>query len=182
MPTYHFYRLVNNVDDVCYIGQTRRDLRKRLYDHRHGKMDTSSKIMFDKYGRDSISIVLIHSLELQTIREAHREERRIIEEYAGRCVNLQMPFREADETKTLAKIYRDEHKTEIATRQKAYYRKNKERLKLPKEVASARNKAYREANQEREKMRKREWYYKNKANTKDEHTVVENHESQRPLQ
>ena len=190
MTLYHFYRLVNNVDDRCYIGVTKRELRKRLYDHRHQPNSgrCSSKQMVEQYGKSGVDIVLIHSLEYDNIREAHREERRLIEEYRGRCVNIQMPYRTEEEKPTLQRIYNETHKDEIKARAKAYYEANKERLKLSKEVMSKRNKAYIEANREKEKARKLAWYEANKeainakrrearakkANTKPEPTVADN--------
>jgi len=142
---------------------TRRELRKRLWDHRHQKdSGCSSKQLVEKYGKSNIDIVLIHSLEYETVREAHREERRLIEEYRGRCVNLQMPYRSEEEKPSLLRIYRETHKDEIKARQRVYYKTHKEQFKLPKEVATARNKAYLEANREKEKARKLAWYYANK--------------------
>ena len=173
MPLYHFYRLVNNVDDRCYIGMTRRELRKRLYEHRHQKAMTSSYQLVEQYGKSALDIILIHSLEYDTIREAHREERRLIEEYREQCVNIQMPYRLAEEVPNQNKEYREANKENIAVKAKAYYETNKERIKPSKEVLAYRNKAYRDANREKEKARKKIWYAKTKGLYKYGLTVVE---------
>ena len=187
MPLYHFYRLVNNVDDFCYIGMTRSELRKRLYGHRKSANTCSSKQLMDKYGRDNVSIVLIHSLELATNEEAHREERRLIEEYRGRCVNLYIPYRAEEETKEqkkeLNKVWRkahpeevkannkaylEAHKEEVMAYKKAYYEAHKEETKAyyeaNKEDQRAYSKAYHQANKEAVNARRREARAKAKAN------------------
>lgn len=127
---YHYYRLVNNVDDRCYIGMTKRELRKRLYEHRHQKDMCSSKLLVEQYGKKNISIILIHSLEYETREEARREERRLIEEYAGRCVNMVTPWISSDEAKERHNIQGrtryEAHKEEISIRRKE---KRKEQAK-----------------------------------------------------
>lgn len=184
MPLYHFYRLVNNVDEVCYIGKTKRELRKRLWDHRSPSNICSSKQLIEKYGRENVSIVLIHSLEFATNEEAHREERRLIEEYRGRCVNLVIPYRSveevkerkkanykanyeahAEEVKAQSKAYREAHVDEVKARSKAYRETHKDEQK-------ALNKAWYEANKEEYNARRREAWAKAKA-LKSEPTVVE---------
>ena len=80
---------------------TTRELRKRLYEHRHqkGKSTCSSSQLMERYGKKNISIILINSLELETREEARREERRYIEEYVGRCVNMLTPYISRDEAR-----------------------------------------------------------------------------------
>lgn len=151
---YHYYRLVNNVDDQCYIGMTTRELRKRLYEHRHQRMKCSSNELMERYGKKNISIVLIHSLEFGTREEARREERRLIEEYAGRSVNMvRRPYQSEDERKTQNRVWYDAHTEHRKEYNKAYYEAHNESLLAKKAVyreahrehARAYAKAYREA-------------------------------------
>jgi len=155
MPLYHFYRLVNNVDDICYIGQTRSELRKRLWGHRTPSSRCSAKQLIDKYGRDNITIVLIHSLEFATKEEANREERRLIEEYRGRCVNLTRPYRSEEEKKEQQKAWLDTHTEEVKAQKKEWHETHKEEQK-------ARSKAWREAHKEEVKAQHKAWYDTNK--------------------
>ena len=165
MPLYHFYRLVNNVDDCCYIGMTRSELRKRLYEHRTPSSKCSSKQLMEKYGRDNISIVLIHSLEFATNEEAHREERRLIEEYRGRCVNLLMPYRAEEERKEQQKTWRETHKEEVKEHKKAWYETHKEEVKEQR-------KAYYEANKEEVKEQRKAWRKTHKEEIKEQRKAL----------
>ena len=164
MTLYHFYRLVNNVDDRCYIGMTRRELRKRLHNHRYSTR-CSSKQLIDQYGKDNIDIILIHSLEYETIHEAHREERRLIEEHRDRCVNLVIPYRSEDELKEQKKVqnkaWYEANKEEVKAQKKAYHETHKEKM-------NTLNKAYRETHKEEEKARNKVYHetHKEKRNTR----------------
>jgi methyl coenzyme M reductase subunit C-like uncharacterized protein (methanogenesis marker protein 7) len=170
MPLYHFYRLVNNVDDRCYIGMTKRELRKRLCEHRHyiTKRVCSSKQLVERYGAENVIIVLIHSLEFDTIEEAHREERRLIEEYHGRCVNLVIPVRTEEEDKEKSRVWRDANKERVVATRREYREANKETI-------NTKQKEWYEANKGAINARRREAHAK-KANTKPE-PMVADHES-----
>jgi hypothetical protein len=171
MPLYHFYRLVNTSDDVCYIGMTKRELRKRLHEHKSDatKKNCSSKQMMEKYGRDNVSIVLIHSLECESTMEAHREERRLIEEYRGHCVNIEIPCRTEEEKKAYAKTWYEANKEHALAQQKIYREtseKDKARRKAYREAhvdeVKARSKAYRETHKDEQKALNKAWYEANK--------------------
>ena len=140
---YHYYRLVNNVDDQCYIGMTTRELRKRLYEHRHQCMKCSSNELMERYGKKNISIILIHSLEFSTREEARREERRLIEEYAEQSVNMvRRPYQSKDERKTQNREYYDTHIEDRRKYNRVYYEAHNESI-LTKKIV------YREAHRER---------------------------------
>ena len=174
MPVYHFYRLVNAIDDACYIGMTRSELRKRLWGHRTASNKCSSKQLMEKYGQDNVAIVLIHSMEFATNEEAHREERRLVEEYRGRCVNLVIPYRSAEERKELGKVYDEAHKEETKARKKIWNEVHKEEQaekkkawhEAHKEETKERHKAWREAHKEETKERQKAWYEANKEEEK----------------
>ena len=80
----------------------------------------------DTYGRENVSIVLIHSLEFATMEEARREERRLIEENRGNCVNLYIPWREEGYRKRYMEEFAEHHKEAIRNRKKAWWEANKE--------------------------------------------------------
>ena len=119
MVLYKFYRIVNNQNDECYIGCTKQKLCKRYGNHKEKNNSCTSKILFDKYGVENCKCILIKELELNSKEEAHREERKIIEEYSEKCVNFMIPTRTRKE-------YREENKENIKEKKKEYYEENKE--------------------------------------------------------
>lgn len=183
MPLYHFYRLVNNVDDRCYIGMTRRELRKRLWEHRHHSSKCSSKQLVEEYGAENVSIILIHSLEYENVTEARREERRLVEEYRGRCVNLVIPYRSEEEAKEQGKVWRGANKDILRDKNKQWREENEEvliikakaRYEANKDTINAQRKAKYEANKDAINAKRREARAK-KATTKTE-PMVADHES-----
>ena len=119
---YHFYRIVvkEELNGKCYVGHTQQPLHKRFHDHSRMRECCKSRVLFEEYGKDSLEIVLIHSLELPDTIHARREERRLFEEYRAVCVNKQRPF-----------VSDDEKSPEILKEQRrVYYQSNKERLSL----------------------------------------------------
>lgn len=123
MVLYKFYRIVNNQNDECYIGCTKQKLCKRYGNHREKRNRCTSKILFDKYGVENCKCILIKELELNSKEEASREERKIIEENKGKCVNFMIPSRTCKE-------YYQEHKDEIKENKKVYYENNKENFSI----------------------------------------------------
>jgi hypothetical protein len=92
-----------------YIGSTRQPLHKRFHQHRgeyNGKRgNCSSKTLFDLYGVDNCSIVLISEMECETRQHALREERRIFDERKDTIVNKLKPITSDDEKKTRIRGY-----------------------------------------------------------------------------
>jgi hypothetical protein len=111
--------------------------------------------MIETYGRDNVSIVLIHSLEFVTIEEAHREERRLIEEHRGRCVNLVIPYRSVEEKKEQDRVWRETHNEQEKARSKAWHEANKEEMKAQQAV-------YRQGKREEKNAYVKTWYEANK--------------------
>jgi hypothetical protein len=159
MPLYKFYRIVpkDTTQTDCYIGHTIQPLRKRFTAHCGKNNDASSKVLFERYGKDGLEIVLIHELELPDKEYARREERRLWEEVKERAVNQVRPWVSEEERKESGAILkkqwsetnkehrtqyiREYHKTNkehVAAYRKQYYEDRKEHLKQYQ-------KAYREA-------------------------------------
>jgi len=115
MPLYHFYRITHKtlIDSDEYIGSTRSPLRKRWWNHCRPVNHTTSKLLFDRYGRENLCIVLIHSAEYDNPDEARREERRLYEE-SVRKVNLARPW-----------VSPEEKREENIAKCRQYYIKNR---------------------------------------------------------
>lgn len=65
MSLYRFYRIVNNKDDKCYIGQTISSLEIRFRGHK-SKLNSTSKILFDTYGPEKLEEVKTEDPEIIT--------------------------------------------------------------------------------------------------------------------
>jgi hypothetical protein len=101
MPVYKFYRIApkDTTRPDCYIGHTIQELRKRFTEHCKTSNTTSSKALFDRYGKDNLEIILIHELELPNREYARREERRLWEEVREQAVNRWRPWVSEEEKK-----------------------------------------------------------------------------------
>lgn len=136
MPLYRFYRIVSDVGSDEYIGSTRSPLHKRFWEHRNkyskNLLRCASKALFDKYGMETCSIVLIHELECATKEEALREERRIYDERKESIVNIRRPYASHDEKKQYGRQrmreYREANKESISQKKKEHYQANKESI------------------------------------------------------
>lgn len=171
MPLYKFYRIVpKDVSQTdCYIGHTVQPLRKRFTSHAKCNNTTTSKALFDRYGKDGLQIVLIHELELAGLEEARREERRLWEEHKDHAVNLVRPWISEEERKEAHRLYyihltpeqrarhaettrawaieNKEHRAELAHQRyvmnrESYNKHVAEYRRANKEMISARMKAY----------------------------------------
>jgi predicted GIY-YIG superfamily endonuclease len=133
MPLYKFYRIVSKTeaDGECYIGHTIQPLHKRFYGHGSPSNKCSSRVLFEKYGKENLEIVLIHEMEFENKQEAVREERRLFEEYAEKRVNIRYPFRSEQETKEkdneYCSLWREINKEKANDSSRAWYETNKER-------------------------------------------------------
>lgn len=159
MPLYKFYRIVpkDTTQTDCYIGHTVQPLRKRFTEHGRPSNSTSSKALFERYGKKGLQIVLIHELELPDKEYARREERRLLEEVREQAVNKLRPWTSEEETKelmaTTAKQWREANKEYVATHRKRYIEAHQEQRRqyskqyheAHREIILARQKQYREA-------------------------------------
>jgi hypothetical protein len=187
MPLYKFYRIVpkDTTQTDCYIGHTIQPLRKRFTAHCLKSNDTTSKALFERYGKEGLEIILIHELELPDKEYARREERRLWEEVKEHAVNHRKPWRSEEEKKTHQKQYEEEnrearaillkrwyeeHKEVVLTRQKQWREANKEQYKqwreANKEQLKQQNKQWREANKEQLKQKNKQWREENKEQLK----------------
>jgi hypothetical protein len=63
------YKLIGG--DECYIGATIRTLNTRFREHKYHngqQRPTSSKILFDKYGRDGVKIELLEEIDNDNLK------------------------------------------------------------------------------------------------------------------
>ena len=124
MPLYRFYRIVGSGDEE-YVGSTQQPLHKRFYQHKDdyksGRKTCHSYKVFDLYGIDNCSIILISELECESRQHALKEERRIYEERREHSVNKNKPVLSEEELETYQQSYN-----------KSYYEKNKEEIKAQK--------------------------------------------------
>ena len=121
--TVKIYKIVNNIDDKCYIGSTKQSLSVRFISHKREKV--TSHILFRDYGYSNCSIILLEEVEVQSRREQLMLERDYIERDKEHCVNTRVPIRSDEEIKARRQAYRDSHKDY----QKEWWEGNRDRLK-----------------------------------------------------
>ena len=164
MNTVKVYRIVNNVDDVCYIGSTQQPLHKRMWAHKSRSNKCSSKQLFDNYGAENCSIILIAEVLVENREQQLRTERDYIEQYRDTCVNIKRPFVTKEEIKTSQKEHYTLNKEDLLIKQKEYNTLNKEDLSIKrkeyytsnKEDISIKHKEYYTLNKEKIKLRSSE--------------------------
>ena len=134
------YRIVPNCEHEPheqYIGSTSKEyLSQRMVEHRKhyksytvGKRGlTTSFILFDKYGIDNCSIILIELVNANSRDELLKREREHMETNA--CVNKFMPARTNEErlkyNKEYLKKHRQENREKYLVYSQNHYRNNKE--------------------------------------------------------
>lgn len=113
-----------------YYGSTTSTLVKRMTSHRKKANTCKSKILFEKYGKDNIKIVLVKLFPCQSKDELNAEEAKYQRE--NKCVNKNIAGRKK-------KQYRIDNSEKI----KQYYldnsEKNKQYQKNNSEKINARN-------------------------------------------
>ena len=126
------YKITDTANNECYYGSTIQPLSKRMGQHRifykaykNGKYhNVSSFILFDKYGVENCSIVLVENVECKTKEELHQRERFYIEN--NECVNKFIPGRTNKEwyedNKEYQKKYIEANKEKIKEYNRNYYR------------------------------------------------------------
>lgn len=134
-----------------YYGNTTTTLVKRLYHHTVKSNKCSSKILFDKYGKDNIKIVLIceypckNKSELKAMEGKYQRENKCVNRrVAGRTVKewgssenykvYQKNHYEEDKQKHIDLVLtrRKENKTAYNEYQKEYQRKVREKQRVAK--------------------------------------------------
>jgi hypothetical protein len=112
----------------CYVGSTTNEYdRKRC--HKSIKSNkTNSKLLFDKYGYDNCSYIV---LEVCPVEEQRTKEQWWLDHSVG-VVNKIRVFRTEDQlreyNKNYGKVRYEVNKEDINDRKKAYYEANKEEI------------------------------------------------------
>ena len=137
----------------CYVGSTT-DEDRRKSRHKYGS-NTTSELLFEKYGYDNCSYVVLEVCPL--------EEKRIKEQWwldhAVGAVNENKAFQTEEEAKAYRKAHREAHKEQEKARDKARYQANKEQILADK-------KTYYDANKEHILARQKAYQDAHKAQTK----------------
>ncbi len=97
------YKIVNNVNDECYVGSTTQTLNERfrghIRDYRQYMKEGGSKItsinLFEEHGVDNCRIELIENFPVQTRQELFARERVWIEKL--NTVNIVIPTQTKEE-------------------------------------------------------------------------------------
>ena len=130
----------------CYVGSTVDEVNRKS-SHKCGSR-TTSKLLFEKYGYDNCSYVI---LEVCPLEERRTKEQWWLDHSVG-AVNERKAFRTEEERreqeKAIKKAHYESNKEKILAREKARYKENREQKK---EYA----KAYREAHREQINSRRR---------------------------
>jgi hypothetical protein len=122
--TAKIYKIVGNIDNSkCYIGSTVQPLYSRMSGHRQKyrkQHPITSGQIFDEYGVENCSIVLIENFPCDSKEELHKRERYWIETMD--CVNKCIPSRTNQE-------FREDNKEKIREDKRKYRELNKEKIR-----------------------------------------------------
>ena len=144
MPNYLLgktYKIVNDIDDMVYVGSTTRPLCERWKEHksRYNKgFKWKLYELFRKHGFEHFQIVLIRNTPCNSKEELKKEERKDLEFYDKHLwLNQTTPsktYKEwVNENKEKIKIKKKEydklHENKRALKSKEYHALNKERIK-----------------------------------------------------
>jgi hypothetical protein len=164
------YKIESHLGDKVYIGSTTKELlsqrmtahRKSFNTWKQGKRDlTTSFLLFDEYGIENCSMVLLELCPCETKDVLHAREAHYIR--TVQCVNKMIPQRTQKEykldnkekIKEDSKEYYSKNKEIITEKHKSYYEDNKEhKLEYQRQ--------YKELNKERLHARDNAYYSKNK--------------------
>ena len=149
------YKIESHIGDKVYIGSTTKEyLSQRMVKHRddykrwnQGKIRlTTSFLLFDEYGIENCSIVLLESCPCESKDELHARESHYIRTI--KCVNKFIPDRTIKEYN---EYYYEANKDKIKDKKKEYREANKDKINDKK-------KEYRDANKEEINRKRREQY------------------------
>lgn len=149
-----------------YYGATTQTLSKRMVGHRN-KSKCKSNILFEKYGKENVKIVLVKLFPCNSKSELDAEEAKFIRE--NKCVNKFIPLRTQKE-------WNNDNAERNRVRKAEYYKAHLERIKAQRaefrkanaELIRVRNAEYRKANVELIRVRNTE-YYKANADARNEY-------------
>jgi len=129
-----------------YYGSTVSTLVKRLSNHKRPCNDCKSKLLFDKYGRDNIKIVLLEECPCDNISQLKAVEAKYQRE--NKCVNKNIAGRTRKE-------YYQDNREKISEYNKEHYQENREKV-------SEHNKEYYQDNREKLIEHQKEHYQVNR--------------------
>lgn len=186
------YKIISGQGNECYVGSTFQLISHRWRDHKYNytsyKKLSSKKVyvydLFDKYGVDNCSIILIKEYDVYDRIHMKAYEQLWINKL--NCINKLNPFRIRkiytkqyhqqyyQQNKDKIENYRKQNKDKHKEYDKQYYKQNKDKHKeyakqyreLNKDKLREYNKQYREINKDKlreyDKQRKEQYYAKNK--------------------
>jgi len=158
------YKIIGtDPNDKCYVGSTTKQyLSQRMTKHmsdyklwKGGKLanKTYSFEIFDKYGADNCSIILLEKCNVTSKDELRAREQHYIDNLE--CINRNCAFLDTERKAKYHKEYNDRNKESLAERKKVLYQLNKDQMK-------ARNKKYAEENKEKIKATVQQWRINNR--------------------
>ena len=137
MPDYSqskIYRIIpteGGEDGDVYFGSTTKPLNVRLSNHRsdfrHNQLNTTSHLLFEKFGEDGVKIELIETCPVDCKKDLLIRERFYIEN--NDCVNRKIPGRDQAESK---REYNKKNAEKIKAYHAAYHAANKEEISRKK--------------------------------------------------
>ena len=125
------YKIINNIDDIVYIGSTTQTLKRRYSSHKCSYLSYMRGIhkyytafsIFDK-GINNCKIELIENFPCDNRAELEYREKYYIKQF--NCINKNIPGRTKKE-------YNDDNKEHIKEHTKKYREDNKEHIKKYRE-------------------------------------------------
>lgn len=118
------YRILNTIDDDCYIGSTTQPLSKRMAKHRRDMSNSSKKHrpLYTKmleYGADKFYIELVEDYPCENVEQLCKREGELIRQLG--TLNVEVAGRSKVE-------YRAECKDRIKEQNHKFYTNNKEKI------------------------------------------------------
>jgi hypothetical protein len=162
---YKIEPICEHEENEIYIGSTTKQyLSQRMDAHRNHYKNAklsrkcTSIILFDKYGVENCSIVLLENVNANTRDELLARENHYIRTL--KCVNKVRPVINKEEKKEYHKEYYENNKESLNEAKKLYNENNKESINEAKKL-------YNENNKEAIKEYKKRFYQENKEKNKD---------------
>ena len=160
------YKILNTVDDDCYVGSTTQPLSKRMAAHRKNMTANAkrNRLLYTKMrllGVDSFYIELIEDFPCESVEQLRQREGHFIREIgtlnhiiAGRT-KKEWTQEHIEHKKDQDKTYHQEHREQRLASMKEYRENNKEKI-------SEMKKEHYEENKERILEKQKEYYESNK--------------------
>jgi len=124
------YKILNYIDDACYVGSTCQPLAKRMAAHRYNAIEAKKRhlplyMKMNEYGHENFYIELIEAYPCGNSEELRKREGQFIREF-GTLNNL-IAGRTSQEN---SREYHQNNRETILARKKEYREANRERLKM----------------------------------------------------